>query len=282
MKKISILLALTVGILVSSCDKTAKTVELKTEKDSLSYAYGVGYGAYISSNHLKGDSVGPNYDALLKGLKKGLKSSDSTLNYYAMGLSLGATLKKDAEKGLMEDSTLLLDIEVLKNALYAAIAKKETQMTPEAANALLQSTVEKKQQAEMQKQFGGNKAIGEQFLAQNKSKEGVVTLASGLQYKVIKAGKGPKPTANDKVKVDYEGRLVDGNVFDSSVKRGQPAEFMVGQVIKGWQEALQLMPVGSKWQIFIPQELAYGEKSQDPIPPYSVLIFDVELISIVK
>lgn len=282
MKKISILFALALGVLVSSCDKSAKEVTLKSEKDSLSYAYGVGYGSYILNNHLKGDSAGVNYDALLKGLKEGLKENDTTINYYAIGLSLGSTLKADVEKGLMQDSSLTLDMDVLKNALFASIAKKDTKISVEEANTILQTTVERKQKAEMEKQFGGNKAQGEKFLAENKTKEGVVTLASGLQYKVVKEGKGTKPSATDKVKVHYEGKLINGEVFDSSIKRGQAAEFLVNQVIPGWTEALQLMPVGSKWQIYIPQNLAYGERDMQTIPPFSTLVFDVELISIVK
>lgn len=284
MKKISILLSLVIatGLLLNSCKKTEEKATLETLKDSLSYAYGIGYGSYIINSQLKGDSTGPNYDALLKGLEKGLNNSDSTLNYYAMGLNLGATIRKDAEKGLMGDSSLILDLDVLKNALMASIKKGDVGMTPEEANTLLQSTVEKKQKEEMLKQFSGNKTAGENFLAENKTQEGIVTTESGLQYKIIKNGNGPKPTATNKVKVHYKGTLIDGQVFDSSIDRGEPAVFPVGGVIKGWTEALLLMPVGSKWQLYIPQDLAYGERDMQTIPPFSTLIFDVELISIEK
>jgi len=283
MKKISILLAFAIaaGLALSSCKKEGEKVKLVTQKDSLSYAYGVGYGTHIATNYLKGDSTGPNYNALMKGLKEGMKSSDTSLTYYAMGLSLGSTLKKDAEKGMMGDSTLTMNMEIMKSALFATIQKKQTQITADAANALLQKTVEKKQKEQAEKQFGSNKTAGEQFLAQNKTKEGIVTLPSGLQYKIIKAGNGPKPKATDKVKVNYKGTLLNGKVFDSSEGKA-PIVLEVNHVIKGWTEALQLMPVGSKWELFIPQELAYGDRSQEPIPPYSALIFEVELISIEK
>jgi len=124
---------------------------------------------------------------------------------------------------------------------------------------------------------------GDSFLAQNAKKDGVVTTASGLQYKVIKSGTGESPKATDTVKVHYEGRLTDGTVFDSSIQRGQPAAFPVNAVIPGWTEALQLMKVGDKWQLYIPAKLAYGDQSPTPtIPPNSVLVFDVELLGIEK
>ena len=126
-----------------------------------------------------------------------------------------------------------------------------------------------------------NKKAGEEFLAANKTKDGVVTLPSGLQYKILTAGTGPKPTLSDSVVCNYKGTLLDNTEFDSSYKRGQPATFPVGGVIKGWTEALQLMPVGSKWQLFIPPDLAYGPRGSGPtIGPSSTLIFEVELISI--
>jgi FKBP-type peptidyl-prolyl cis-trans isomerase FklB len=128
-----------------------------------------------------------------------------------------------------------------------------------------------------------NKKEGDAFLAANKTKEGVVTLPSGLQYKILQQGTGPKPTLNDTVVCNYRGTLIDGKEFDSSYKRGQPETFPVNKIIKGWMEALPLMPVGSKWQLFVPPDLAYGERSAGPdIGPNSTLIFEVELLSIKK
>jgi len=157
-------------------------------------------------------------------------------------------------------------------------------MTEEEAKTVmtdLRNEMIKKQQAQAQRIGDANKAAGQQFLAANKAKEGVVTLPSGLQYKVLKEGTGPKPAATDTVVCNYRGTLVDGTEFDSSYKTGKPASFPVNHVIKGWTEALQLMPVGSKWQLFIPSDLAYGERSPGAeIGPNSTLVFEIDLLSI--
>src|SRR5882757_8488148 len=157
-------------------------------------------------------------------------------------------------------------------------------MTDDEAKAVivaLQTDLHKKPEAAMQAAGEVNKKQGDAFLAANKTKEGVVTLPSGLQYKILTPGTGPKPLATDSVVCNYRGTLIDGTEFDSSYKRGQPATFPVDKVIKGWTEAVQLMPVGSKWQLFIPPDLAYGERSPSPvIGVNSTLIFDIELLSI--
>jgi len=159
-------------------------------------------------------------------------------------------------------------------------------LTEQEAQAVLtemQTEVSKKRQEQMQQAAASNKAQGDAFLAANKAKEGVVTLPSGLQYKILKAGTGPKPTASDTVSCNYRGTLINGTEFDSSAKHGDAAKFGVGQVIKGWSEALQLMPVGSKWQLFVPASLAYGERGAGgDIGPDATLIFEVELVSIEK
>ena len=151
----------------------------------------------------------------------------------------------------------------------------------QAALSELQNEVRKKQEAEAQVAGEANMKEGEAFLADNKTKEGVVTLPSGLQYKILAPGTGPKPSASDTVVCNYRGTFINGTEFDSSYKRGQPASFPVGQVIKGWTEALQLMPVGSKWQLFIPPDLAYGQRGAGgSIGPNATLVFEVELLSI--
>src|SRR5580704_1979529 len=198
---------------------------------------------------------------------------------YAIGANIGRGMKKDGVQ---------IDSRVLSRGISDALAGRKLAMTDEemqAALTTLQAEVRKKLEAEAAAAAAANKVAGEQFLAANKSKEGVVTLPSGLQYKILKAGTGPKPTATDQVECNYKGTLVDGTEFDSSYKRGQPATFPVGQVIKGWTEALQLMPVGSKWELFVPSNLAYGERGAgqrgaDVIGPNSTLIFEVELLSI--
>ena len=177
-----------------------------------------------------------------------------------------------------------VDPNLVAQGLKDAIAGGKTQMTEDEARASLiqlQTEMKAKQEAKMKEAGESNKKEGETFLAANKSKPNVVTLASGLQYKILTAGTGTKPASTDTVVCNYKGTLIDGTEFDSSYKRGQPATFPVSGVIKGWTEALQLMPVGSKWQLFIPSDLAYGERgAPGNIGPNATLIFEVDLISI--
>jgi FKBP-type peptidyl-prolyl cis-trans isomerase len=194
---------------------------------------------------------------------------------YSIGADIGKRLRTDK-----------IDVNptVLARGLKDAFAGTKTALTDEqmhAAMTELQTTMRQKQMAAMQELATKNKTEGAAFLAANKSKDGVVTLPSGMQYKILTAGTGKKPAADDTVVCNYRGTLVDGKEFDSSYKRGQPATFPVSGVIKGWTEALQLMPVGSKWQLVIPPDLAYGERGagQD-IGPDSTLVFEVELVSI--
>lgn len=159
------------------------------------------------------------------------------------------------------------------------IGGKQMSLDGQKALAMLNSAME----SAHKKTLAENKAKGDEFLANNAKQKGILKTASGLQYRIIKKGKGSIPTKDDKVKVHYEGRTIDGKVFDSSIKRGEPTEFGVTQVIKGWTEALLMMPVGSKWEVFIPTELAYGERGAgDDIKPNDALIFTMELIEIVK
>jgi len=194
---------------------------------------------------------------------------------YAIGLNIGRSLGKDA---------IDVDPEIVAQGFKDALAGGKTLLTDDEAKAAivaLQADLRKKQEETMKAAGEANKKQGDAFLAANKAKEGVVTLPSGLQYKIVTPGTGPKPAATDTVVCNYRGTLIDGTEFDSSYKRGQPATFPVGQVIPGWTEALQLMPVGSKWQLFIPPDLAYGERSPSPvIGVNSTLIFDIELLSI--
>jgi FKBP-type peptidyl-prolyl cis-trans isomerase len=203
-----------------------------------------------------------------------LKTQKEKLS-YAIGMNIGQGMKHDG---------LEIDPAILTRALKDALSGAKPAMTEEEAKTVMNSfraEMMKKQQNQAQKLAETNKATGEKFLAENKAKAGVVTLPSGLQYKIIKEGTGPKPTATDTVVTNYRGTLIDGTEFDSSYKRGEPASFPVNRVIKGWTEALQLMPVGSKWQLFVPSNLAYGERSPGgEIGPNSTLIFDVELLSI--
>jgi FKBP-type peptidyl-prolyl cis-trans isomerase FklB len=198
---------------------------------------------------------------------------------YALGMNIGTGVSQNLKKQAVE-----FDPKLVVDGLKDSLSGGKTLMTPEEAQAVLrevQVEVQKEQQEKMKQAADKNKTGGEAFLAANKDKEGVVTLPSGLQYKILTEGTGPKPTQDDSVVCNYRGTLVDGKEFDSSYKRGQPATFPVKGVIKGWTEALQLMPVGSKWQLFVPPSLAYGEQGAGAdIGPNSTLIFEVELISI--
>lgn len=188
---------------------------------------------------------------------------------YALGMSMASSLVKS---GLNK-----IDVESFSKAFSDIISNGAAEMSPEEANQQIQEYFSRMQEEQMK----ANIEEGQKFLEENSKKDGVVTLDSGLQYEILTEGDGPKPTANDRVKCHYHGTLIDGNVFDSSVERGQPAVFGVTQVIRGWVEALQLMTVGSKWRLFIPSDLAYGAQGAgDMIGPNTALIFDVELLGI--
>lgn len=203
-----------------------------------------------------------------------LKSSKDKFS-YALGMKMGANLHKQS---------VPVDPNILARGLKDSLTGSKPLLTEEEAQAAImevQNELRKKQQEKLQVEGDTNKKEGDAFLAANKGKEGVVTLPSGLEYKILKEGTGPKPTASDSVVCNYRGTLINGTEFDSSYKRGQPATFPVTGVIKGWTEALQLMPVGSKWQLFIPPDLAYGERGPGPeIGSNSTLVFEVELLSI--
>jgi FKBP-type peptidyl-prolyl cis-trans isomerase FklB len=194
---------------------------------------------------------------------------------YALGMNLGTNLHKQSVE---VDPTIVL--RGLKDAL-AGGKMLQTEDEARATLTQLQTEVRNKQQEKMKVAGEANRKEGVEFLAVNKSKEGIVTLPSGLQYKILTEGTGPKPAASDTVVCNYRGTLISGAEFDSSYKRGQPASFPVNGVIKGWTEALQLMPVGSKWQLFVPAELGYGDRGAGAdIGPGATLIFEVELLSI--
>lgn len=189
---------------------------------------------------------------------------------YCVGMSLGGSL--------LQQNLSNLDLEAMTAAIKDTFSGAQLQYTPEEANVIIQKFM----QAESEKAFGANKEVGAKFLEENAKKEGVKTTPSGLQYEVIEAGSGATPAPTSNVTVHYHGTLIDGTVFDSSVERGQPASFGVNQVIPGWTEALQLMPTGAKYRLYIPENLAYGAQPHPggPIEPYMALVFDVELIEI--
>ncbi len=205
---------------------------------------------------------------------------------YAIGMQQGQQLLQGIKQLELQNE---INNQIVIQGFINALKEGEPQIEEMKGRQMVQQYVQNKmmenrarEEARTQEEFADVKAKGENFLAENAKRSGVTTTPSGLQYEVIKQGKGPKPQLTDKVKVHYHGTLIDGTVFDSSVQRGEPAVFGVSQVIQGWVEALQMMPVGSKWKIYIPQNLAYGPRDMGTIKPYSTLIFEVELLEIVK
>lgn len=206
---------------------------------------------------------------------KAIETKDQKVS-YGFGIVLGKRMKNDVPD---------LDLDLFTQGLSDGYNGKAQQLTDEQVAQILseyQRDLREQQMAKVQEIAKKNKELGEAFLSENKNKEGVVTLASGLQYKVLNEGKGVQPGPTDTVKVHYTGSLINGEVFDSSVERGTPATFPVNGVISGWTEALQLMPSGSKWQLFIPSDLAYGSNGNRTIGPNETLLFDVELLEVVK
>lgn len=207
---------------------------------------------------------------------------DSVSYSFGMAQSQGLTrFLQQFNKEIFGENEKGLDIDLFLAGLNTGVKGEEGLMTPEAANDILSTLIKTIKTEQLLKQYGDNKKAGEEFLKENAKKKGVKTLESGVQYKVLKEGKGEIPTATQKVKVHYEGRLLNDTIFDSSYKRGEPTEFRGDQVIKGWTDALTHMPVGSTWEVYIPQELAYGEAKQGEIDPFSMLIFKIELLEIV-
>jgi FKBP-type peptidyl-prolyl cis-trans isomerase FklB len=196
------------------------------------------------------------------------KTADDSLA-YSLGVLVGNNLKSE---GFSE-----LDVKIIAEGLEDALKSKPTKLTLEQCNAFFkENSANRKMKANE-----STKVAGEQYLANNKKRPGVITLDNGLQYEILKEGNGPKPKASDKVNVHYHGTLIDGYIFDSSVDRGEPITFALNQVIKGWTEILRLMPVGSEWKVYIPYDLAYGDRGAgQSIKPYSMLIFEIELLGI--
>ena len=223
----------------------------------------------------------------IKGLNEGANAGDNKKKaaYYA-GIQIGQQISNQMVKGINhelfgDDSTKTISLKNFMAGFISGTTGKGGLMTVDSAQQVAQEKMRAIKAKNMEKEFGPNKEAGEKFLAANAKKEGVKVLDGGVQYKVIKEGNGPIPADTSNVKVHYEGKTMDGTVFDSSYKRGEPAEFRANQVIKGWTEALVHMPAGSVWEVYIPQELAYGERQQGAdIKPFSMLIFKIELIEV--
>lgn len=258
-----------------TCPSKAKTVALKSLNDSLNYAFGLMNGSEISMYVLAEDTLGKQKANLIKHINKGLKEKVRNPQLKIMGEQIGKNIKEQEANGLIGEPKLETDFALIKQGFINGLLGDESQFDSHSAGEYIQATLN-------HLKYGDTKEQGEKFLEENKLREGVIVTESGLQYEVLKMGKGKKPAATDRVKVHYHGTLTDGTVFDSSVERGEPIVFGLNQVIAGWTEGVQLMPVGSKFKFYIPQNLGYGERAAGSIPPYSTLIFEVELLDIEK
>ncbi len=288
MKKMIFSAAIVAAACLTSCGGQAPKANLKTEVDSLSYMMGISNTQGLDMYLTQQLGVDTTYMAdFIKGVKEGVNKTSKKDIAYLAGLQIGQQVSGNMFDRINQsifagDSTQSLSKENLLAGFIGKLEKKATISAEEAATYVQQHAEAIKAKA-LETKYAANKEAGEKFLAENKTKEGVHTTESGLQYKIIKQGKGTIPTKDSKVKVHYKGTLIDGKQFDSSYDRKEPTTFGVTQVIKGWTEALQLMPVGSKWELYIPQELAYGARETGAdIKPFSALIFEVELIDIVK
>ena len=262
--------------ILGKCPKKVKTVTLNDKTDSLNYAFGYINGAEIGQYILAEDSTGEDQKLFIKYINIGRKSNIRNPQLVNAGEQIGKGIKEQESAGLLGEPTLITNFELIKKGFINGLLDATEQWNPEFAGEYIQSTM-------ANIKYGNSKNEGEKFLEENKLREGVITTASGLQYEVLVKGKGKKtPTATDKVKVHYHGTLTNGVVFDSSVDRDEPITFGLTQVIPGWTEGLQLMTVGSKYRFYIPSHLGYGSQQAGSIPPYSVLIFEVELLGIEK
>ncbi len=261
-------------VVTAKCGTAVKEINLKNALDSINYTFGFINGDAMASSLVDIDTTGTALKELVAGINRGLKSKVKNPQIVAMAEQIGASIKEQEPQGLLGEAGLETKFDLILQGFVNGLYGHDEQMNMMAANDYVRTTMDAIK-------YGSNKAEGEAFLLENGKRPEVTTTESGLQYEVIKQGKGKKPTAESTVKVHYAGSLIDGTEFDSSYKRGEPTSFGVTQVIKGWTEGLQLMNVGSKYKFYIPYSLGYGERGagQD-IPPYATLIFEVELLGI--
>ena len=290
MKKFSIVAALAIAIsgIFASCGNSPAKANLKNDVDTLSYAIGMAQTQGLKQYLLQMDIDTTYMDAFIKGLNEGANAGDNKKKAaYYMGIQIGQQISNRMVKGINhelfgDDSTKTISLKNFMAGFVAGVKGKKGAMTMEQAQAVAQAKMMAIKSKNMEKTYGAYKKQCEDWLAANAKKPGVKTMPSGLQYKVIKEGNGAMPKDTSVVEVKYEGRFINGKVFDSTKKNngGNPIQLRANQVIKGWTEALVHMPAGSVWEIYVPYDLAYGDREQGDVKPYSALIFTIELVSV--
>lgn len=290
MKKLTVVASVAIAAAIfTSCGNSTPKANLKSDIDSMSYAIGMAQTQGLKEYLIYRMGIDTAYvDEFVKGVNVGANAGDDKKKaaYYA-GIQIGQQISTQMIKGINhevfgDDSTQTVSLKNFMAGFVSGYTGKKGLMTMDQAGQVAQLKMQQIKTKSMEKIYGSNRKKGEQFLAENAKKEGVKTLPSGVQYKVIKEGSGAMPADTSKVKVHYEGRTIDGKVFDSSYKRGEPVEMRCNQMIKGWTDALTHMPAGSVWEVYIPQELAYAEREAGDIKPFSALVFKIELIDVVK
>ena len=290
MKKLTVVASVAIAAAIfTSCGNSTPKANLKSDIDSMSYAIGMAQTQGLKEYLIYRMGIDTAYvDEFVKGVNVGANAGDDKKKaaYYA-GIQIGQQISTQMIKGINhevfgDDSTQTVSLKNFMAGFVSGYTGKKGLMTTDQAGQVAQLKMQQIKTKSMEKIYGSNRKKGEQFLAENAKKEGVKTLPSGVQYKVIKEGTGAMPADTSKVKVHYEGRTIDGKVFDSSYKRGEPVEMRCNQMIKGWTDALVHMPAGSVWEVYIPQELAYAEREAGDIKPFSALVFKIELIDVVK
>ncbi len=288
MKKLSIIAAMAIAAAgFTACDNGTPKASLKSDLDSMSYAIGMAQTQGLKEYLVDRLGVDTAYmGEFIKGLNEGANAGDNKKKaaYYA-GVQIGQQISNQMVKGINhevfgDDSTKTISMKNFMAGFVSGTTGKQGLMTVDQAVTVAQEKMRLIKAREMEKTYGANKKEGEDFLAANAKKDGVKTLNGGVQYRVIKEGNGPIPADTSLVKCHYEGRLLNDSVFDSSYKRGEPITLRCNQTIKGWTEAMVHMPAGSIWEVYIPQELAYGEREQGIIKPFSVLKFKIELLEV--
>ena len=288
MKKLSIVAVMAiVAAGFTACGNGTPKANLKSDVDSMSYAIGMAQTNGLKEYLVDRLGVVTAYmGEFIKGLNEGVNAGDSKKKaaYYA-GIQIGQQISNQMVKGINhevfgEDSTKTISMKNFMAGFISGTTGKGGLMNMVDAQNIAQTKMQEIKAREMEKTYGPNKEEGEKFMAANAKKDGVKTLPSGVQYKVIKEGAGAIPADTSLVKVHYEGRLLNDSVFDSSYKRGEPVTLRCNQTIKGWTDAMVHMPAGSVWEVYIPQDLAYGEREQGIIKPFSVLVFKIELLEV--